>query len=272
MPCVMSTDHIEWHGGVEAYREAKGAITAFQGAGDFLVVNEELAWRETQDMGGPPMPRAIPFGLRTHPRFDLLIPGEHNQLNAQAAFTAAQIAGVSWEEAHAAIRDYKGLPHRLSLVHEENGVRYFDDSIATVPEAAVAALDAFPRKKVLQIVGGYDKKLPFTDMCAALVERAKAVFCIGATGDKIADLLMGSTYQGGAQIFKCGDLATAMKQAKGMAATGDVVLLSPGCASFGQFDNFEKRGEEFARLASATPAPPASLASLTDPPPSGSPH
>jgi UDP-N-acetylmuramoylalanine--D-glutamate ligase len=128
-------------------------------------------------------------------------------------------------------------------------VKYYNDSIATVPEAAVAALDSFPPKRVIQIVGGYDKGLPLTAMCNALVERAKAVLCIGATGKKIADVMSQGALQGGAAVYDCGDLVTAMKMARAVATAGDVVLLSPGCSSHDQFTNFEARGEAFVHLA-----------------------
>jgi UDP-N-acetylmuramoylalanine--D-glutamate ligase len=98
-------------------------------------------------------------------------------------------------------------------------------------------------------VGGYDKGLPFTAMCGALVERAKAVLCIGQTGQRIAQMMSETHYPGAAEVFKCGDLATAMKRAMEEAKSGDVVLLSTGCASYDQFSNFEERGEAFARLA-----------------------
>jgi UDP-N-acetylmuramoylalanine--D-glutamate ligase len=191
----------------------------------------------------------VPYGVEGRRPFVLVLPGRHNQLNAQGAFAAASVLGVTWEEAQAALGGFRGLPHRLELVHEANGVRWFNDSIATIPEAAVAALEAFPPKRVVQIVGGSDKGLPMTALCNALCERAKAAVCIGALGPAIADLLAQSSSQMCAAAYRCGDLATAVKVAKGVAVAGDVVLLSPGCASYDQFTNFEHRGKEFARLA-----------------------
>ncbi len=131
---------------------------------------------------------------------------------------------------------------------KRNGVRYFNDSIATIPEAAIAALASFPRKKVIQIVGGYGKDMPITAMCAALTERAKAVLCIGETGPMIADLLEQSASARAAATYRCGDLATAVGIAKHIAAAGDVVLLSPGFKSYDQFVNFEQRGDEYVKL------------------------
>ena len=242
---MITEEHLDWHLTRDSYVDAKRVIVEFQRPDDYAVLNARCAASAQFQTAAT----VIPFGGAEFQRFDLKIPGEHNQQNAQAAFAAAQILGVSWEAAQAAIRDVGSLPHRLSLVHEEAGVQYFDDSIATNPDAAVAALNSFPSRKVIQIVGGYDKGLPFTAMCAALVERAKAVLCIGATGETLARMLTDSQYPGAAATYRCGDLATAMKIARQIAVQGDIVLLSTGCASYDQFDNFEKRGDEFARLA-----------------------
>jgi UDP-N-acetylmuramoylalanine--D-glutamate ligase len=157
--------------------------------------------------------------------------------------------GVSFEAAQAAVLDFKGLPHRQELVHESGGVRWFNDSIATIPEAAMAALEAFPTRRVIQIVGGYDKHLPMSAMCEALCDRAKAVLCIGQTGPKIGEMMAEAQHAVGVPVYQCGDLATAAKMARSIAVSGDIVLLSTGCASYDQFENFEKRGEMFARLA-----------------------
>jgi UDP-N-acetylmuramoylalanine--D-glutamate ligase len=244
---MLATDHLEWHGSAEAYREAKANIVRFQRPDSFAVLNEENAG--SLDMSRMTAARVVTFGLAGRKPFELVVPGRHNQVNAQAAFAAAALLGVSWDAAQAALRTFAGLPHRLELVHEAGGVRYYNDSIATIPDAAVAALDSFPPHKVIQIVGGYDKGLPLTGMCNALVERAKAVLCIGVTGKKIIDTVGQSGITGAAQFYDCADLPTAMKLAKSMAASGDVVLLSTGCASYDQFVNFEQRGEQFAALA-----------------------
>jgi len=244
---MVAVDHLKWHGSAEAYVDTKKNLLRFQGPDDFAVLNEEdlacagLA-REAQG-------KVIFFGTQNRKRFELKLTGQHNQLNAQAAFTAAEIFGVDWAQAHQALSEFTCLPHRLELVHESAGVSYFNDSIATVPDAAVAALQSFPPKKVIQIVGGYDKGLPITGLCAALVERAKAVLCIGATGEKIAQLLEQSPLQSAAPAYRCRDLATAVTIARKIAVPGDIVLLSPGFASYDQFVNFEQRGEEFTRLA-----------------------
>lgn len=245
---MISSDHLSWHGSQQAYVDAKRNIIRFQKGEDVAVLDEEdptCAGFAREAVG-----RIILFGLKGRKKFDLLIPGAHNQLNAQGAFAAASLFGVDFTGAQRALAEFAGLPHRLQRVFESGGVAYYNDSIATIPEAAVAALESFPSKKVIQIVGGYGKDLPITALCASLINRAKAVLCIGATGPAIADLLEQSPSQNAAATYRCGDLATAVTMAKKIAASGDVVLLSPGFKSFDQFVNFEQRGDRFVELLS----------------------
>jgi UDP-N-acetylmuramoylalanine--D-glutamate ligase len=244
---MIVADHLDRHDGLAGYIDAKKTIVRFQGADDYAILNEQCP--RTADFALATRAHVVLFGTANRRRFRLLLPGEHNQVNAQAAFAAAAVKDITWEQAQSAIVDFRGLPHRLEQVHEDRGVRYFNDSIATIPEAAIAALESFAPKTVIQIVGGSDKGLPFGAMASALGERAKAVLCIGATGPTIADLLGQAARIGSAPTHCCGDLATAMKLARQLAQSGDVVLLSTGCASYDQFRNFEHRGEEFARLA-----------------------
>jgi UDP-N-acetylmuramoylalanine--D-glutamate ligase len=244
---MLADDHLDWHGSQRAYLEAKKNILRFQRPDDFAVLNAQdpasIAW------GRQTVARVIYFTTEHREPFELIIPGRHNQANAQAAFAAASLMGISLSDAQTAVKTFPGLPHRLQLVHQRDGVQYFNDSIATIPEAAIAALTSFPPKRVIQIVGGKDKGASFTAICNALVERAKAVLCIGATGKTIAELLGASSSQHAANVYDCGDLPTAMKIARQIAVPGDIVLLSTGCASFDQFVNFEERGEMFTRLA-----------------------
>ncbi len=246
---MIAADHLDWHGSMPAYLEAKKNLLRFQRPDDYAVVNEQSpqALELTRHTQG----RVVRFGLDGRRPFQLILPGQHNQLNAQGAFAAAALLGVSWEQAQDALRDFRGLPHRLQLVHERHGVRYYNDSIATVPEAALAALDSFPSKRVIQIVGGYDNNMPLTAMCGALIERAKAILCIGQTGKKIATTLAETPSQSAATVYDCGDLSTAVGIARKIAAAGDVVLLSPGSKSYDQFINFEARGEAFTKLVTA---------------------
>jgi UDP-N-acetylmuramoylalanine--D-glutamate ligase len=244
---MITQDHLEWHGSAEAYVDAKKNIVRFQKPEDVAVLCEEDAQSALfmSEAGG----RVVLYGRENRKPFAIKLDGVHNQLNAQAAFAAAQVMDVSWEQAQNAIRNFEGLPHRLKLVHERNGVKYYDDSIATIPEAAVAALESFPRGRVIQIVGGYDKKLDLSNMGASLARHAKAALCIGKTGPKIAETMRQLDPPSTAMVLDCGTLETAMTKAREIAAPGDIVLLSTGCASYDQFVNFESRGDEFIRLA-----------------------
>ena len=244
---MVAADHLDWHGSRDAYVSAKSNIVRFQRPDDVVVLNAENPGSIALASQTPA--HVVRFGTTDRKPFELLVPGRHNQSNAQAAWAAASQLGVLREEAEAALREFRGLPHRLQLVHESNGVRYYNDSIATIPEAAVAALESFPQHRVVQIVGGYDKGLPMTALCAALMDRAKAVLCIGTTGKTLAKTMSGGAGQNAAAVYDCGDLPTAMKMARQTAGPGDVILLSPGCASYDQFVNFEERGEMFAKLA-----------------------
>jgi UDP-N-acetylmuramoylalanine--D-glutamate ligase len=243
---LLTQDHLAWHGSAQAYTQAKANLLRYQTESDFAVINAHC--KAAMNLANVTRAKIVPFDLKAR-AFELLIPGEHNQLNAQGAYAAAAILGVGWDAAQAAMREFSGLPHRLQLVHEASGVRYFNDSIATIPEAAIAALESFPPATVIQIVGGYDKHLSLDAMCMLLARRAKAVLCIGVTGPVIAATL--AQNQGGPipPVYQCGDLGTAMTTAKSLSRPGDIVLLSPGCASYDQFVNFEKRGEAFARMA-----------------------
>jgi UDP-N-acetylmuramoylalanine--D-glutamate ligase len=241
---MIAADHLEWHGGFDKYVRAKANILAYQKPTDYAIMPEDN--RPALTMADMTQGRVVLYGLKGRRRFELALPGEHNQTNAQGAFAAAQVMGVTWDDAQRAVRDFRGLPHRLQLVHERDGVRYVNDSIATIPESAVLALDCFPRDHVIQIVGGADKHLDMKLLTSALTDRAKAVLTIGKLGPELARQVRAA---GGKEVHECGDLATALSRAKQIAIGGDVVLLSTGCASYDQFTNFEQRGDTFARLA-----------------------
>jgi UDP-N-acetylmuramoylalanine--D-glutamate ligase len=241
---MVAQDHLDWHGSLDAYVDAKRVVLAFQKATDFAVLNET-------DAGCRAIAKSAKAQVRFYGKdiarpFELKLPGIHNQVNAQGAFTAASCLGVTWEEAQAALREYKSLPHRLELVHEERGVRFYNDSIATIPEAAIAALHSFPAGRVIQIVGGRQKDLALGGMCEELARRAKAVLSIGEKGPELAEKVRAA---GGNVVHECRDMAGAVGKAKEIAREGDIVLLSTGCKSYDQFINFEQRGETFARLA-----------------------
>jgi len=238
---MVTADHLDWHGSEADYVYAKQNIVRFQKPGDFAVLNSENP--AARSFGQATRAQVKWFSSTTHPRFSLKLAGEHNQLNAQAAFTAAQIFDIDWPFAQASIVNFNGLPHRLQLACESGGVQFINDSISTIPESAIAALNSFPAGKVIQIVGGSGKKdLPVDELCAALSKRAKAVLCIGETAEKLMARLPPLIAR------RCVTLDVAVASAKTIAVPGDIVLLSPGHPSYDQFTNFEVRGAEFERL------------------------
>jgi UDP-N-acetylmuramoylalanine--D-glutamate ligase len=240
---MLGSDHLEWHGTQEAYLKAKGNLIRYQTPEQSAVLCETCSL--AREFAKQTKAKVVWYGVEGRRRFELTIPGEHNQLNAQAAFAAAECMGISWEAAQQAIREFAGLPHRLELVHEFDGIRFFDDSIATIPQAAAAALRAFGKGRVIQIVGGHDKGLPFEPMCDAIAEHAKAAMCIGESAGKIAGIIR-SRHAEYREVYESGTLAQAMAKARELASPGDVVLLSTGCSSYDQFINFEQRGKAFA--------------------------
>lgn len=244
---MIAKDHVEWHGGEAKYVDAKKQLVANQKPDDFAILNETCP--RAMEFARATAARVRLFGLQNRRPFEIALPGVHNQLNAQGAFEAAAALGITWEQAQAALHDFRPLPHRLEFVHESHGVKFYNDSIATIPEAAIAALESFPAKKVIQIVGGRQKDLPVSAMCAALVLRAKAVLCIGEKGPEISQLIGQSPMNAAPPVYDCGDLKTAMRVAKLIATPGDIVLLSTGCKSYDQYYNFEQRGDEFRALA-----------------------
>lgn len=233
---MLGHDHLEWHGGIDAYMDAKRHITRFQRPGDSIIRRDDDLSRSFET--------AVGVTVRTYPdtsipAFDLLLPGEHNQHNAQAAYLAS---GLTFDEAQRAVADFRGLAHRLELVHEANGIRFFNDSIATIPEAAIIACDAFAPGTIVQIVGGALKPgLTWDAMCVHLGDRCKRVLTIGQIGSDLAAKCDNADY--------VETLEVAVARAKQLAVPGDVVLLSPGTASYDQFPNFEHRGNRFAELA-----------------------
>lgn len=169
------------------------------------------------------------------------LPGRANLSNLAAAMTIAKYFGAEEDRIKYCLPEFKALPHRLEFVQEINGVRWYNDSIATTPQSAIAALEAFD-EPVIIIAGGYDKKLPFDELGAKITKKAKAAVLIGQTAEKIAYAIKDT------KIEHTESLAHAVQAANSLAESGDVALLSPACASYDMFDNFQQRGQEFVKL------------------------
>jgi UDP-N-acetylmuramoylalanine--D-glutamate ligase len=187
------------------------------------------------------------------------LPGRANLSNLAAAMAIAKYFGAEDDQIKHCLPEFKALPHRLELVADINGVRWYNDSKATTPEGAITALDAF-EKPIIIIAGGYDKNIPFDKLGEKITQKAKAAILIGKTASKIDKAIQNaqmslreaqrrSNLQSiNTKIELVDSLAEAVQLAHQLAASGDVVLLSPACASYDMFENYEQRGQEFTRL------------------------
>jgi UDP-N-acetylmuramoylalanine--D-glutamate ligase len=219
----LEPDHLDRHGTFEAYREAK--LRIFERAGT-KIVPRGLGLEGTEFSAEDPLPA------------EPLIRGAHNRENAAAATAAARAAGIPDDRIAEALRTFPGVPHRLELVGEVDGVRYVNDSKATNVAAALRALAAYADEPVHLIAGGSRKGEDFAPLAAAIGPNVKSVHLIGETAPELAAVIP--------QAQTDGDLASALAAIE--AEPGDVVLLAPACASYDQFRDFEARGEEFRRL------------------------
>jgi UDP-N-acetylmuramoylalanine--D-glutamate ligase len=180
---------------------------------------------------------------------ELGVVGEHNVANAMAAATAALAIGLDRDAVREALRSFAGVPHRLEQVAEIGGVRFFDDSKATNVASAVVGISAF-EGGVHAILGGSEKGEDFAPLREPLRERAVAAYLTGATADRLAAELSPAV-AAGVELRRCADLEDAVRRASAAARPGEVVLLSPACASFDAFENFERRGERFREIVEA---------------------
>ncbi len=180
-------------------------------------------------------------------RKEIKIFGDHNVENYLTAI-AAVWGYVSVDNICKVARDFGGVEHRIEFVREKDGVKYYNDSIASSPTRTIAGLKAFD-KKIILIAGGYDKNIPFEPMMPYLVEKVKILLLCGDTADKIENCLRGyNGYNGEPEIIRAQNIAEAVTKAHKVAVSGDIVTLSPACASFDAYPNFVVRGNHFKKL------------------------
>lgn len=259
----ITPNHLDVHKSMEEYIEAKKNIFRFQKEDNLLVLNKKNDI--TASFEGEAPSKTVFFGgedseISLKGNFiyygsdpildinDILIPGSHNVENFMAAIGA--VYGIADKDSiYDVAKNFKGVEHRIEFVKEIDGVRFYNDSIASSPTRARAGLHAFD-KKVILIAGGYDKKIPFDDFGVDIKERVKRLYLIGDTAPKIKEAVLKAC--GGQRLIPIITQYTTMeavvKEAYMSAQAGDIVLLSPACASFDCYKNFEERGKKFKEL------------------------
>ncbi len=252
----LTPNHLDRYGTFEAYCRAKENIFRFQKPDEksppasFFNAEDELGaeWFEkySKDAGRICL-KFSTDDVSEEICSDFTLPGRANLSNLAAATAIAKYFGVGDEAIKNCLPEFKPLPHRLELVAQVNGVSWYNDSKATTPDGAIAALEAFERPIII-IAGGYDKNVPFDKFGGKIACAAKAAVLIGQTGEKIASAIRAASRANIPRVEFAQSLAEAVALAKQLSTHGDVVLLSPACASFDMFENFQQRGHVFREL------------------------
>jgi UDP-N-acetylmuramoylalanine--D-glutamate ligase len=253
---------------VDNYRRAKQSLLRWQQATDIAVLNADdddvrqwpttgrsrfFGMKSIADEGAfwtgcSNVAIRIDGVIRLAPLGDWLkLPGRHNLANALAATTAAMSVGATLDHVRAGLETYQPLPHRLQFVGAAAERKFYNDSLATTPESTLVALEAFSEPVVL-LAGGYDKRVDLTAMAAGIATHTKAVALMGQTAAMLRDLIARQPQIATRCSGPLPDFETAFHWALTHSEPGDVVVLSPGCASYDWFRNFADRGEQFTRL------------------------
>jgi UDP-N-acetylmuramoylalanine--D-glutamate ligase len=265
----LSPNHLDIHSSMDEYIEAKKNIFRYQSATGWLVANWDDPVVKAAAAEAPG--RVCPFSLSGDPgastcafqREDELVwrhhgvelptvklheiklVGEHNRENALAAMAAAYLAGAGLHAIRLVLTSFRGVEHRIEPIGEYHGATWYNDSKATSPAETVACLKALPAPIVL-IAGGSDKGIPFDPLQPLVKEKVKALVLTGPTAEKIEATVRAGGYEG--PVFRARGMEEAVHAAAGFAAPGDAVVLSPACASFDAYRNFEERGKHFKAL------------------------
>jgi UDP-N-acetylmuramoylalanine--D-glutamate ligase len=254
----LAPDHLDRHGTYDGYVAAKLRAFVNQGNDDIAIGSDEL---EIEDLGG--CGRRVLFGTTLEAEVaaragqlwwvdrpllgvdEVSLPGEHNLRNALAAAAACLTRGLDPDAVSAGLKSFNGVVHRLELIGTIGGVAYVNDSKATNVASTIVALRSFTGGVHL-IAGGRGKQQDFAPLAPLVAERCKAVYLIGEAADEIADALAHADVA--VPLRRCGDLDRALASARSEVSSGDTVLLSPACASYDQYTDFEARGEHFREL------------------------
>ncbi len=272
----VAPNHLDWHTSMEEYTAAKENIFRFQNETDTVVLNADN--ETTLSFAASAKSRVVLFSakkvladgvclendelvLRENSESrpivriaDILLPGRHNLENYMAAAVVCHtlFSDAFFEAVGEVAKSFKGVPHRIELVREKAGVRFYNDSIASSPTRTIAGLHSFD-KKVLLIAGGYDKHIPFDVLGPEIVKHVKALYLTGQTAKKIREALEKCPFfvPEVLPVFEFESFSDAVSAAASDAKRGDIVLLSPACASFDAFRNFEERGQAFRSIVNS---------------------
>jgi len=255
----LAPNHLDVHKDMDEYVEAKTNIFKFQDESGLLVLNHDNAITDGFTGNG----RTVKFSRQGSAHVclngdvitrggepvldvkDILLPGVHNIENYMAAIAAVE-GLVSDDTIRHVAKNFGGVEHRIELVRIKDGVRFYNDSIASSPSRTIAGLRSF-REKVILIAGGYDKHIPYDVLGPEVCQHVKKLFLCGATAPLIRAAVENCDMEQ-PEITDCGDFESAVRAAAAAAGSGDVVLMSPASASFDQFKNFMVRGEFFKKI------------------------
>lgn len=252
----LSVDHLNWHRDIDEYKNAKLRIFANQQSNDFAVLNYDDEW--VRSIARALRPRVLFFGYGTEtgvsingkfhydrtdlfPNEGLPLPGRHNMMNIAAAIAVAKILNISDTVIEQGVRTFQSLPHRLEELPALKGVRYINNSMCTNATAAIESFRAVEGSKVV-ILGGKHKGDEGQAYFDVLIKQAKACVILGENAPFISEHFK---KRGFSRFAVAQDMSDAVKKARAFAASGDIVILNPGFASFDYFGNFEERGEAF---------------------------
>jgi UDP-N-acetylmuramoylalanine--D-glutamate ligase len=266
----ITPDHMDRHKNMENYAAAKAKIYANQTKSDYFVVNYDDP--ESYKLAEACKAMVVPFSRKTQLGFgcfvrddklvilnqrgelieicgvsELKIPGAHNLENALAAAAIAYFAGIDPGVIGSTLRSFEGVEHRLEFAAEIGGVRYINDSKGTNPDASIKAIEAFAGPIIL-IAGGYDKGSTFEALIDSFDGKVKTLILLGKTAVLIRTTAEAMGFHA---IVMAADMKDCVKKAFDLAVPGDVVLLSPACASWDRYSCFEERGEDFKKCVSA---------------------
>jgi UDP-N-acetylmuramoylalanine--D-glutamate ligase len=238
-------DHLERHGSMQEYIDQKARIFTNQAGDDYVVFNADDP--QVAEMVKKAKARLVGFS-KDHPEIitlkpsEIKIPGRHNLENSLAAAQAAYLCGVDKRTAAEVLRTFPGVEHRIEFVKSVNGIEFYNDSKATNPDSTLVALETFEGRNVILILGGRDKGTPLDALAQNIKAGVKAVVLTGEATQRFKEALDRVGYR---DVHLAGSLAEATQKSLRLGAENDIVLLSPACASFDMFKNFEERGRVF---------------------------